>query len=85
MPETIGRVIQAFKSITTHQYIMGVREKGWRPFHARLWQRNYYEHVIRDGGEMSRVREYITSNPVKWDNDPENRMAWNIDTRAPWM
>jgi hypothetical protein len=39
---------------------------------APVWQRNYYEHVIRGDGELLRVREYIVNNPLDWDEDREN-------------
>ena len=68
-PGSIGRIIQAFKSMTTHEYVLGVRHRGWPPFFNRLWQRNYYEHVVRDEDELSRLREYISNNPVKWPED----------------
>jgi len=37
-----------------------------------IWQRNYYEHIIRDENELNRVRQYILDNPAKWADDPEN-------------
>ena len=37
-----------------------------------MWQRNYYEHIIRDEGELNRVREYIQNNPLNWETDKEN-------------
>jgi len=69
---SLGRVIQAFKSTTTHQYVLGVRQRGWPPFRGRLWQRNYYERVIRNDRELDKIREYITTNPLKWALDREN-------------
>jgi putative transposase len=36
---------------------------------ARVWQRNYYEHIIRDMDELSRIREYIRTNPIRWEMD----------------
>jgi len=69
---TLGRVVQAFKSITTNAYIRGVKDHDWPPFPGRLWQRNYYERVIRDEQEMCTIREYITCNPAKWAEDKEN-------------
>jgi putative transposase len=39
---------------------------------APVWQRNYYEHIIRGDGELLRVREYILNNPLDWENDREN-------------
>jgi REP element-mobilizing transposase RayT len=41
-------------------------------FNGKLWQRNYYEHVIRDDWELKSIREYIRYNPQKWDEDEEN-------------
>jgi REP element-mobilizing transposase RayT len=37
-----------------------------------LWQRNYYEHIIRDENELNRIREYIINNPLQWQFDREN-------------
>ena len=61
-----------FKTMTTNAYIAGVKQSGWPPFPGRLWQRNYYERIIRDDGELSGIREYIRLNPVKWADDNEN-------------
>ena len=72
MPDTLGRVIQAFKSITTHKYVDSVKKHGWRSFHDRLWQRNYYDHIIRSEETLNRIREYIQFNPSLWDEDNEN-------------
>lgn len=68
-PDSIGRVVQAFKSITTHQYINGVRCSGWHPFPGKLWQRNYWDHIIRDEAELTNIREYIVNNPSLWESD----------------
>jgi len=72
MAGSLGRMIQAFKSTTTHEYVMGVRRRGWVPFHGRLWQRNYYEHVIRNERKLDKIREYIATNPLRWALDREN-------------
>jgi len=42
---------------------------------APVWQRNYYEHIIRDEESLNRIREYIINNPLQWDTDPENPSA----------
>lgn len=69
---SIGRIIQAFKSITTVNYIRGVHDRVWPPFEKRLWQRNYFERVIRDEPELEATRKYILENPSKWSLDEEN-------------
>ncbi len=66
LPGTIGRVVQAFKSLSTRAYINGVQRYGWQPFAGKLWQRNYYEHIIRNEQSLQNVREYIASNPTRW-------------------
>ena len=71
----LGDVVGGYKSIVTVEYARGVTANGWRPFRGRLWQRNYYERVIRDERELDRAREYIVGNPQKWDLDRENPNA----------
>ncbi|MFN8499755.1 MAG: transposase [Anaerolineae bacterium] len=44
-------------------------QKNWTPFPGRLWQRNYYEHIIRDEADLDRIRQYIAANPLKWVSD----------------
>ena len=39
---------------------------------AAVWQRNYYEHVIRHEEDLRRIREYIAQNPLAWEHDEEN-------------
>ena len=68
----VRRTIQAFKSLTIHDYIVGVEERAWQPFPGQLWQRNYYEHVIRNEDDFARIREYIQTNPLRWALDREN-------------
>ena len=68
----LGDIIGAFKSITTHQYIQGVKQDGWQSFDGKLWQRNYYEQIIRDQASLNNIRKYIINNPLKWEDDPEN-------------
>ena len=55
---TIGKVVGAFKSLSTVEYVRNVKANGWPAFHSRLWQRNYYEHVIRDEADLDRIRRY---------------------------
>lgn len=50
-------VVHRFKTLTTKRYIDGVKLLGWPPFAGRLWQRNYYEHIVRGENELNRIRE----------------------------
>lgn len=68
----LGDIVGAFKSLATVHYIEGVKSHGWPEFRGRFWQRNYYEHVIRDERSLDRIRRYIDENPVRWDLDEEN-------------
>ena len=69
---TIGRIIQAFKSLTTYEYTQGVKQNGWPPFNGRMWQRNYYDHIVRDEQSLKNIRNYIDANPGNWGQDDEN-------------
>lgn len=66
---TVGDVVGAFKSLTTNEYIRGVKNNGWARFNKNLWQRNYYEHIIRNEKSCYQILEYIQTNPLKWQDD----------------
>ena len=66
---TIGDIIRAFKSLTTNEYIHGVKTKKFPPFEKRIWQRNYHEHIIRNEKSLETIQNYIINNPVKWQDD----------------
>ncbi len=72
---TLGDVVYRFKSLTTARYREGVENHDWPPFPGRLWQRNYYEHIIRDENSLNKIREYIIQNPLRWDFDLENTVG----------
>ena len=61
---TLGEMIGAFKSITTNRYISGVKYQNWTPFDRRLWQRNYYEHIIMTDRSFDILQSYIQNNPL---------------------
>lgn len=62
----LGTTIQWFKTMTTNAYIRGVRDDGWPTFDRRLWQRDYYERIVRDELALERIRAYIAANPARW-------------------
>jgi len=68
---SLGDVVGRFKCLTSRKYIAGIRKHGWPPFAGRLWQRNYYEHIIRNEDDFTEIREYIIANPSKWSEDRE--------------
>jgi putative transposase len=68
----LSQIIQWFKTMTTNEYIRGVKQLGWKPFNGKIWQRDYYEHIIRSEAEADRIARYIESNPAQWNNDKEN-------------
>jgi hypothetical protein len=64
---SLPAIVRAFKSATTR------RVNEWRGTPgAPVWQRNYYERVIRTEIELSRAREYIMANPARWPEDANN-------------
>jgi REP element-mobilizing transposase RayT len=66
VPGSVGAIIRAFKSAVTTR-INQLRGIPGTP----VWQRNYWEHVIRNDGELSRIREYIRNNPITCETDDE--------------
>ncbi len=83
----LPRIVQWFKTMTTNEYIRGVKQFGWPRFDRRLWQRNYYEHIVRNDDELNRIREYIMNNPLKWELDRENPNAKSEvhAPEVPWL
>jgi len=60
--QCIGAIVRGYKSSVTKQL-------GLLGFSGKLWQRNYYEHIIRDEKSYQRISEYIINNPAKWNAD----------------
>jgi REP element-mobilizing transposase RayT len=63
----VGAIVQNFKSVSSR---LINREQGTSG--RTVWQRSFYEHVIRDHEDLTRIREYISGNPARWDLDEEN-------------
>ena len=66
-PGSLSTIVRSFKSASTKR----INELCGMPG-APVWQRNYYEHVIRNERDLERIREYIVTNPLKWALDREN-------------
>jgi len=64
IPNTLGSIIGQFKSKVTKR----LRELSGNP-DLKIWQRNYYEHIIRNEIDLQNVRQYISFNPLKWEID----------------
>jgi hypothetical protein len=75
--------VQWFKTMTTNEYIRGVKQNGWRPFRKKLWQRNYYEHIIRNDDEYRRIAKYIANNPANWATDALRVPPYGRRPRSP--
>ena len=66
---TIAKMIQWFKTMTTNEYIHGVKNSIYPQFNKRIWQRNYYEHIIRNENSFFQISQYIENNPRLWNSD----------------
>lgn len=64
-PRSLGAIVGSFKSAVT-------RRIGREHNATGIWQRNYYEHIIRDEKDLQRITDYIEANPSRWDEDDEN-------------
>ena len=69
---SLGDVVRRFKTMSTRRYTEGVTQSGWSVFRGRLWQRNYFEHIIRDERDLAGIQRYIEENPLRWEFDDEN-------------
>ena len=65
-------IVGWFKTMTTNEYIANVKNNVFLPFDKKLWQRNYYEHVIRDENDYIEKAQYMLNNPLKWELDIKN-------------
>ncbi len=71
-PHSLGDIMRWFKSQTTNAYIRGVKQSGWPRFDEQFWQPQYWDHIVRNDADLDRIREYVLSNPVSWEDDPDN-------------
>jgi putative transposase len=77
---TLGDIMRAFKSISAIAVNRHLERRG-----QPLWQRNYYEHIIRDEEELNRIRDYIIHNPLQWMLDRENPLGTRARPDEPWQ
>jgi REP element-mobilizing transposase RayT len=63
----LPEIVRALKTFSARK-INQIRKTPGVP----VWQRNYYEHIIRDENDLNRVREYIHHNPARWETDENN-------------
>ena len=77
---SVGALIAGFKSVITKR-INQLRSTPGMP----IWQRNYYEHVIRNEASLNRIRQYILNNPARWAFDPENPIATSPEPKDVWL
>lgn len=71
-PGSLSAIVQNFKSISTRK-MNAARDAPGMP----VWQRGYYEHVVRNEAELMAIREYIEGNPARWDDDENNPALLN--------
>jgi len=79
-PTSLASIIGAFKSAVARRINSSKGTPG-----ARVWQRNFYEHVIRDETSLNRIREYIINNPLNWEMDQENPGRKGEDRFSTWL
>ncbi len=60
-------MMRFFKTMTTNDYIRGVKAGLLPVFDKKLWQKSYYDHVIRNQQDYNEIWEYIENNPLKWE------------------
>lgn len=68
---SLATVIRLFKQAVTKR-ARALRVGARHGVPLQIWQRDYYEHIIHDGGELGKIREYIAGNPLRWACDRYN-------------
>jgi len=68
-PTIVGNIVGAYKSQIANLYLEIFKQKHPGKIMGKLWQRNYYEHIIRDEQSFLRISDYIINNPSNWNND----------------
>jgi len=81
-PMSLPDVVHRFKTLTTKRYVDGVAQCGWPRFPGRVWQRNYYEIIVRDAAALANIRAYIRNNPANWDVVRYGEPRFMIGNRA---
>jgi putative transposase len=76
---SLGAIVGSFKSGATKH----INEYRGTPG-AKVWQRNFYDHIIRSESELNRIRAYIADNPARWAYDRENPKAIPRETKETW-
>ena len=66
-PGSLAAIMQNIQSVTARKINKIKKIQG-----QKLWQRNYWEHIIRNEQDLNRIRKYIMENPLKWELDDEN-------------
>ncbi|MBP6103651.1 MAG: hypothetical protein KBD23_01220 [Gammaproteobacteria bacterium] len=61
------------KTYTTMAYMQGVYQKNWPSFYKRLWQRGYYNHIIRNDQSLNNIRPYMIDNPQNGPSTKKTR------------
>ena len=64
---TVGDIVGAYKSLVANRCLKIYKSKN--EIMGQLWQRNYYEHIIRNEEDYYKISEYIVNNPGKWQED----------------
>jgi REP element-mobilizing transposase RayT len=63
-PNSLGAILQNFKSVSKRKVNQAAGCSG-----SKIWQRDYYERIIRDEPELLRIRRFIHDNPLHWEQD----------------
>jgi putative transposase len=77
---TLGQIVAYYKYQSTKAINLMRQAPG-----TRFWQRGYYEHIVRDDKSLSRIREYVVNNPMRWELDRENLHASGKDEFDRWL
>ncbi len=80
VPGSLGAIVGSFKAAASKQINNLFSHPG-----KSIWQRNFFEHIIRNESSLERIREYICNNPLRWHLDQENPQRDGLDEFYAWI
>ena len=79
---SLSNIIKRIKMLTTKKYIDVIKNHNWPQFNKRLWQRSFYDHIIRNDKSLRKIGEYIINNPGTWAEEENNIKNYSVKGQA---
>ncbi|MBF0203642.1 MAG: transposase [Desulfamplus sp.] len=75
---TVGQIIGEYKSLCVHNCLQWIKLNSPTFYMGKLWQSNYWEHIVRNENELNHIRDYIRQNPQRWEMNTLNGIRGDL-------